>query len=218
MKNLPKNSPIPIIQKTSDDNDDMLPEYNLTQLGQPVRGKYAQAMRQGYSVTIHHPNGTSTTRHIPPQNNGDTIMGDKIAGDKILGNKINITNHNEHANIANIVNNPQNNVTIKAEQFSQTIGTNTAELLQIITNLRQITTQFPQPSQDDIIIDLDDIEEEIKKPEKQRHLPKLKKRILALLTAVTLIGAPIANLTDFTNNLTDLATKAGIELQLPLAP
>lgn len=68
MKNPPKNSPIPIIQKNSDDDDDMLPEYDLSQLSQLDRGKYAQAMLQGYSVTVHHPDGTSTTRHIPPQN------------------------------------------------------------------------------------------------------------------------------------------------------
>jgi internalin A len=201
-----------------DDDDDMLPEYNFSKLGQPVRGKYAEAMRQGYSVTVHHPDGTSTTRHVPPQNNGDTILGDKIGGDKILGNKISITNHNEHANIANLVNNPQDNVTIKAEQFSQTSGTNPAELLQIIANLRQITTQFPQQNQDDIIIDLDDIEQEFQKPQQQRNIPKIRKRLLAVAAAVLSIASPIAAIADFTNNITDLANKAGIELQLPSIP
>ncbi|HEY9640558.1 MAG TPA: hypothetical protein V6C57_08740 [Coleofasciculaceae cyanobacterium] len=83
--------------------DDMLPEYDLSQLGKGVRGKYAQALRQGYSVTVHHADGTSTTQHVPPNDsmsndknynwygdrvNGDKIGGDKIGGDKVLGNKI----------------------------------------------------------------------------------------------------------------------------------
>jgi internalin A len=131
---------------------------------------------------------------------------------------LSIKNHNEHANIANLVNNPQDSVTIKAEQFSQTSGTNTAELLQIIANLRQITTQFPQQSQDDIIIDLDDIEQEIKKPEKQRNIPKLRKRLVAIAAVALAIASPIAAIADFTNNITDLANKAGIEIQLPSAP
>jgi hypothetical protein len=45
-----------------DPDDDMLPEYNFSQLKQHgVRGKHAEAMRQGYSVTVHYEDGTSTT-------------------------------------------------------------------------------------------------------------------------------------------------------------
>jgi internalin A len=40
-------------------------------------------------------------------------------------------------------------------------------------------------------------------------------RLIALFTAVSVIGAPIAAITDFTNNITDLASKTGIELKLP---
>jgi hypothetical protein len=89
-------------------DDDMLPEYDFNQFGQGVRGKHAEAMRQGYSVTIHHEDGTSTTRHVPPSPSaqktdarslhgdyvhgnkimGDSVAGDKIGRDKIIGNKI----------------------------------------------------------------------------------------------------------------------------------
>lgn len=48
-------------------DDEMLPEYDFSQLGQPVRGKHAKAMRQGYSVTIHHPDGTITHREVSPR-------------------------------------------------------------------------------------------------------------------------------------------------------
>jgi hypothetical protein len=87
----------------AESEDDMLPEYDLSQLGKGVRGKHAEALRQGYSVTVHHADGTSTTRHVPPNDsmsndknynwygdrvNGDKIGGDKIGGDKVMGNKI----------------------------------------------------------------------------------------------------------------------------------
>ncbi|NJL39964.1 MAG: hypothetical protein HC840_31880 [Leptolyngbyaceae cyanobacterium RM2_2_4] len=85
------------------DDDEMLPEYDFSQFGQGVRGKHAEAMRQGYSVTVHHEDGTSTTRYVPPDHsmsqgktyswygdriNGDKVSGDKVGGDKVMGNKI----------------------------------------------------------------------------------------------------------------------------------
>jgi hypothetical protein len=92
--------------------DDLLPEYDLSNLGRGIRGNYAEAMRQGYSITVHHDDGTSTTRYVPPQGsmnndsmsegktynwqgdrvNGDKVMGDKVGGDKVIGDKI--TNYN----------------------------------------------------------------------------------------------------------------------------
>jgi ElaB/YqjD/DUF883 family membrane-anchored ribosome-binding protein len=100
------------------DDDDMLPEYTFT--GNGVRGKYYQAIQKhGYSVTVHHEDGTATTRHVSPQEvmeqnrqrellktfnqptaqahtwsgdriQGDKIGGDKIGGDKVMGNKVQI--------------------------------------------------------------------------------------------------------------------------------
>ena len=97
-------------------DDEMLPEYDLSKLGRGVRGKHAEAMRQGYSMTVHHDDGTSTTRFVPPKNpmssdsmsndknntwhgdaakqpsyervNGDKVIGDKVGGDKVMGDKI----------------------------------------------------------------------------------------------------------------------------------
>jgi len=89
-------------------DDDMLPEYDLSKLGRGVRGKHAEAMRQGYSVTVHHADGSSTTHDVPPQDsmnndssnegkvynwqgdriNGDKVMGDKVGGDKVMRDKI----------------------------------------------------------------------------------------------------------------------------------
>ena len=180
---------------TTQFDDEMLPEYDFSQLGQPVRGKHAKAMRQGYSVTIHHPDGTTTHREVSPQDansnapiyDGDRVNGDKIMGDKVMGDKIG----------------------------TQINNANTAELLQLIANLRQTAAQFPNELQAGVMVDLEEVETEIQKPENQRNLPKLQMRLIALFTAASLMGGAIANITDFTNNITDLATKAGIELKLP---
>jgi len=43
--------------------DDMLPEYDFRG---GVRGKHAQALRQGYTVRIHEEDGTTTIQHFPP--------------------------------------------------------------------------------------------------------------------------------------------------------
>ena len=43
--------------------DDMLPEYDFRG---GVRGKHAQALREGYSVRIHEEDGTTTVQHFPP--------------------------------------------------------------------------------------------------------------------------------------------------------
>jgi internalin A len=129
-----------------------------------------------------------------------------------------ITNNNQNANIANFVNEAKDNAQVTASNFSQTSGASTAELLQLITTMRQTAAQFPKEIQDDIIIDIDDVEEEIKKPENQRNLTRLRKRLIALATIGTTIAIPIAGITDFVNNATDLGSKLGIELQLPPAP
>ncbi len=92
---------------------------------------------------------------------------------------------------------------------------NQTQILQLVANLRQIASTFPQDLQDDLTIDIDDVEEELKKPEDKRNPNKLKKRLLALAMAFSAIAAPTAAMADFTNNVTDLAEKAGIELQLP---
>ena len=122
------------------------------------------------------------------------------------------TNHNQNSNIANLANQINDHGQQNANHFNQNQDKNTAEILQIINNLRQISSQFPPQNQEDILIDLEDVETELQKPESDRNLPKLKKRLMALLTASTIIAAPVANLTDFTNNITDLAQKVGIGL------
>ncbi|MEH2213452.1 COR domain-containing protein, partial [Nostoc sp.] len=125
------------------------------------------------------------------------------------------TNNLQGANIANFANQVKDNATQQASNFNQTSGANISEILQLIGNLRQTAAQFPPDIRDDIIIDIDDVEVEIQKPEKERNVPKLKKRLVALLTAATLVVGAIAGMTDFTNNVMEIGDKLNIELKLP---
>ncbi|MBD0314131.1 MAG: Ras family protein, partial [Microcoleus sp. T3-bin5] len=132
------------------------------------------------------------------------------------------TNNLQGANIANFANEVKDNASQQASNFNQTSGANISEILQLIGNLRQTAAQFPEAiskdiTREDITIDIDDIEEEIKKPEKERNLPKLRKRLAALIAATTVAAAPIAGMTDFTNNVMEIGSKLGIELKLPSA-
>lgn len=143
--------------------------------------------------------------------------GDNIAGDKVMGSKIDkqFNNNLQGANIANFANEVKDNARQQASNFTQTSGASVAELLQIISNLRQTAAQFPQEIREDVTIDIDDVEVEIQKPEKERNLPKLKKRLLALLAAISFVAAPIAGITDFANNVLEIGNKLGIELIKP---
>ncbi|MDZ7955185.1 leucine-rich repeat domain-containing protein, partial [Nostoc sp. DedQUE09] len=125
------------------------------------------------------------------------------------------TNNFQGANIGNFANEVKDNARQQASNFNQTSGANISEILQLIGNLRQTAAQFPPETRDDMIIDIDDVEAEIQKPEKERNLPKLKKRLVALLTAASVVAAPIAGMTDFTNNVMEIGNKLNIELKLP---
>jgi hypothetical protein len=88
----------PALDPTASDEDDMLPEYDFSQ-GVRSNHERAEALRKyGYSVTVHHQDGTSTTQRFPPGTGmndektynwqGDRISGDKVMGDKVMGDKI----------------------------------------------------------------------------------------------------------------------------------
>jgi hypothetical protein len=151
--------------------------------------------------------------NIHQYGSGDNIAGDKVLGDKVMRDKIG-TQINGNANIGNLANEVKDNARQQASNFTQTSGASVAELLQIISNLRQTAAQFPQEIREDVTIDIDDVEIEIQKPEPERNLPKLKKRLLALLAAVSFVATPIAGMTDFANNVMDIGNKLGIGLVL----
>ena len=50
-------------------DEDLQEEYDLSQLKNPVRGKYYQQYRAGHTVTINYEDGTKTVEHFPSPNN-----------------------------------------------------------------------------------------------------------------------------------------------------
>lgn len=139
--------------------------------------------------------------------------GDNIAGDKVIGHKIGTQVNG--GNIGNLVNEASDNAQVNATGFSQTSGTTTAELLQIVDRLRQTAAQLPPEVRDDLIIDIDDVEAEIQKPDDQRSLPKLKKRLAALATAAAMLTGGVSAANDLADGVIELGNKIGIEIQLP---
>ena len=47
-------------------DDDMLPEYDFSQGVRNNQQRAAALRKYGYSVTVHHPDGTSTTHYVSP--------------------------------------------------------------------------------------------------------------------------------------------------------
>ncbi len=59
---------------TSNLEDDLREEYDLSKLKNPVRGKYSQQYQQGHSVTIHHEDETTTTETFEQENDNIIIL------------------------------------------------------------------------------------------------------------------------------------------------
>lgn len=77
--------------------------------------------------------------------------------------------------------------------------------MNLITSLREMSQEFPETQSEEIMVHLDDLQEDITTPEKQKP-QRIKTRIAALLT----IGGLFAGSADFTNNVLELSEKLGI--------
>ncbi|WP_341740144.1 MAG: DUF4926 domain-containing protein [Microcoleus sp.] len=135
-----------------------------------------------------------STPEITPMSNNTYQYGQgyNVGGDKIAGDKVAGNK---------IINNA-----------------NTAEILQLISSMRETATQFPEDIRDGVIIDIEDVEAEIKKPEKERNPARLKKSLKAILATTAAIGVGISGAVDLAHKTIDLGEKVGIEIQLPPAP
>ncbi|MEG4394618.1 leucine-rich repeat domain-containing protein [Microcoleus sp. BROC3] len=119
------------------------------------------------------------------------------------------------ANFSGNIGGSSNSAEVAGNQSVQNNNTNTAELLKLISSMRETADQFPEDIREGIIIDIEDVETEIKKPENQWNKSRLKKSLTALVAAGTAIGVGIAGMTDFANTAIDVGQKLGIELKLP---
>ncbi|PSB49414.1 GTPase, partial [filamentous cyanobacterium Phorm 6] len=94
---------------------------------------------------------------------------------------------------------------------------NTAEIIKLISSMRETAMQFPEDVRDDLIIDIQDVETEINKPKDQWDRPRLKKCLKGIAAGVAAIGVGMAGAVDLANNTIDLGDKVGIEIQVPWA-
>jgi internalin A len=75
------------------------------------------------------------------------------------------TNHVKGSQVGSIAKEVKDNAQVSNSQFNQNNNANTTELLELISSMRQTADQFPEGIRDEIIIDIEDIETEIKKPD-----------------------------------------------------
>jgi hypothetical protein len=172
----------------------------------------SQLLQLKYKSTAEN---TPMSNTIHQYGQGDNVAGDKVAGDKVGGDNFDKsqTNNLENAKVSGVIG--RDNAQVSNSQFNQNNNSNTAELLKLISSMRQTADQFPEDIREGIIIDIEDIEAEIKKPENQRNKTRLKQSLTALLAAGTAIVVSIAGATDFANTAIELGQKMGIELKLP---
>ncbi len=172
----------------------------------------SQLLQLKYKSTAEN---TPMSNTIHQYGQGDNFGGDKVGGDKFGGDKVDNSQANnlKGTNVSGAIG--RDNAKVSNSQFNQINNANTAELLQLISSMRQTADQFPEDIRDEIIIDIEDVEAEIKKPENQRNKTKLNKRLTAIVAAATAIVVGIPGAADFANTAIELGQKMGIELKLP---
>ena len=155
------------------------------------------------------PNDGKETSRIEKQYNfyGEVNKADFIGGDKNMGDQINQTGNFGIGVMKGGTIEKGAKVVGQLNEY----GTNIDDLLKLIQVMQQQVNAFPSESQDDLEGELEDIAEELDKPEDQRNIKKIWRRIKALatatVTAFALVAAPTMEMTDFLNNITDLAEK-----------
>jgi len=115
------------------------------------------------------------------------------------------------ANVANFANQVQDNAQQVASNFSQNIGQNIDEITKLINSLREKAQILPQEQREEALVHLDDLQEDITTPEKQKP-QRIKARIGSLLAIAAFVGATVAGTADFANNVLELSQKLGISI------
>jgi hypothetical protein len=97
--------------------------------------------------------------------------------------------------------------------FSQNIGQSTDEIIRLVTSLRDMAQQFPEAQRQEALITLDDLQEDISNPEKQKP-ERIKIRLGRLISIAGMIAGLAAGAADFSNNVLELSEKLGVPIGL----
>ncbi|NMG20957.1 hypothetical protein [Brasilonema bromeliae] len=97
--------------------------------------------------------------------------------------------------------------------IQQNISQNTDEITKLISSLRDMSQGFPEAQREATIVHLDDLQEDITIPEKQKK-ERFKTRLAALLAITGTLGGVVANSVDFGNKVLDLSKKLGVPIEI----
>ena len=98
--------------------------------------------------------------------------------------------------------------------FTQNINSNIDDITKLITTLRDSAQSLPEAQREEVLVHLDDLQEDLNQPEKQKP-SRLKTRLVALFAIASTASGVVVGATDFGNKVLDLSKKLGIELVHP---
>lgn len=129
----------------------------------------------------------------------ETVHGDQVGG----------TVQNFHGPVGNVAGTNYGTMTAYINQNSDDIS-------RLIAALRETAQQFPEDQKEEALMELDDLEADLKAPEKQdpKRIGKRLKRLIAAGTAAATLASGAAtfsgNINEFTSNVLSLSKKLGI--------
>lgn len=146
------------------------------------------------------------------------VDSDFISSSEESKKVVNYHNNFQNAQIGNVANELNDNAQQTASNFTQSNNPQASELLQIITELRQIIASLPTDIQQEIAPNLEYVSAEVQKPEEKREFHRLRQTLTkvgsSIIQGATLINNA-GNIAKALPLLTTLAQSLGIHLQLP---
>lgn len=102
--------------------------------------------------------------------------------------------------------------------YSITIGQNIDDIERLISSLRENIQHFPEEQREDAEMELEDLEEEIKNPEKlnPKRFKKIIKGLLAAGGTATIVASGAVDVSENINQFTDNVTELGEKLEVPI--
>ncbi len=179
----------------------------------------------GYESLQQRQQARNEAARIDKQYNfyGNVRDPDFYGGSKMTGDQPNISINADNIGIASMSGGTIESGAIVAGQYNEG-SSDLEDLLKLIALMKEAVPFFPEEKQEDLTIELDDMETEVKKPKDKRRVKKIKNCLTALATAGTVAIASLTaanegfeQIETFVDNANTLANKFDIELAIPPA-
>jgi hypothetical protein len=138
-------------------------------------------------------------------------------GTVFTGDISNMTQNQESITNQTTINTPHSTIGFinsgsgTVSNFSQHIGQNIDEVTKLISSLREMAKEFPDTQREEVLVYLDDLQEDISTPEKQKP-ERIKIRLSRLLVIAGAIAGVVAGAADFSNNVLELSQKLNVPI------